>query len=425
MNTLETLFELAASRQASDIHLATGETPRLRIAGELVPLEESVDLPMLFASLLTPEASARLAAGLPVERTLLHGDLAFVAIVFRVGEDGLAATIRLILKGIPPLDLIGEDALRLLRRLVDAPRGLVLIVGRAGSGKWTTACALADAINETRAARIFVIEGHPTLRLASRKGMVTQFHVGEDCESYAKALEIAHQADLDVVAMDDIPTYEALRQALILADTGHLVIANLGAETVADAVDRLALVAGEDAPALRRALAESLVAATGQRLVPRAGGGGAGADLRMDLEHPRRARGAPRGGRPPGRPGPRPRVPHRRGGDGRPRRGGEDRAPVDRQPPHVLRLREPGMGGAPCRRPRRPTRHGPQSVGLARPGARALRTFLATQRSFGASVRRRSRAGPCARSGRPRSRRRRSPGSPGVRPAPSRAAPTR
>ena len=266
--TLETLFDEAARRRASDIHLVSGEAPRLRIDGELVPLEGVADLPRLLEPLLTPEALARLGAGMPVERTLEHGDLAFVTIVFRVGERGLGVTFRMLSKGIPPLDTIGEDALPLFRRLMDAPRGLILIVGRTGSGKWTTACALVDAINAERAARIFVVEGHPALRFESRKGLVTQFHVGQDCDSYARALEIAYQADLDVVALDDIPTYETLRQALILADNGHLVVANMNAETAVQAVERLLESAGDETPALRRALAESLLAVTGQRLLP-------------------------------------------------------------------------------------------------------------------------------------------------------------
>ncbi|RYG47183.1 hypothetical protein EON79_08045 [bacterium] len=271
---LTELFDLATSRQASDIHLATGETPRLRIGGTLVSLEVLIDPIDILETVLTPEASARLSAGLPVEKTILHGSTAFVAIVFRVGEEGLSATFRLLANAIPPLDAIGEDALPLFRRLMETPKGLVLIVGTTGSGKWTTACSLTDAINAESAKRILVVEGHPNYRFASKKGMVTQLHVGQDCDSYLRALEIAAQADLDVIALDDIPTLDTLRQALVLADTGHLVVANLHASTVAEAVDRLLESAGPDAPALRRSLADRLVAVTAQRLLPRTEGRG-------------------------------------------------------------------------------------------------------------------------------------------------------
>lgn len=265
---LETLFELAASRKASDIHLATGEIPRLRIDRALVPLEEPVDLAEALEPLLTPEANARLGARLPVERTVEHGDLAFVAIVFRVGDGGLAATFRILPKSIPSLDAIGEDALPLFRRLMAAPKGLVLIVGPTGSGKWTTACSFVDAINAERAVRIFVVETHPNLRFESKRSLVTQLHVGHDCESYVRALEIADQADIDVVALDDVPTLETLRQALVLAETGHLVVANFHATTPVEALERLIASAGPDEAALRQALADNLLAVTAQRLLP-------------------------------------------------------------------------------------------------------------------------------------------------------------
>ena len=146
------------------------------------------------------------------------------------------------------------------------------MTGSVANGKWTTACSLVDAINAERAARIFVLDSHPVYRFESRRGMVSSLHVGPDGDGYVQALEIAHQADFDVVAMDAVPTLEALRKALVLADSGRLVIANLNAPTVVEAVARLLESAGSEEAALRRALADNLVAVTGQRLVP--GGSG-------------------------------------------------------------------------------------------------------------------------------------------------------
>jgi len=276
--TLIEFFEAAAEQKASDIHLASGEVPCMRIAGDLVrmdlpPLDQE-SLADLLAPMMPSDAMIRLGAGVPVEKTMLHGDLAFVGIIFRVGSDGLAATIRIISKKIPGLDVIGEGAVPLMESIVETRRGLVLICGPTGSGKWTTACSLVDAINARTAARIFVVEAHPSFRFESKKGLVTQLHVGEDCESYVRAMEVAHQADLDVIAVDDIPTAEALRQALMMADVGHLVIANLHADNVADALRRLEQAAGTDLAAFRRSLAQNLVAMTGQRLFKRASGKG-------------------------------------------------------------------------------------------------------------------------------------------------------
>ncbi|RYE74437.1 MAG: twitching motility protein PilT, partial [Myxococcales bacterium] len=91
--------------------------------------------------------------------------------------------------------------------------------------------------------------------------------------SYDRALSIAQQADLDVIALDDIPTLETLRSVLTLAATGHLVIANLHATTAVEAIERLLESAGTEADALRRSLTENLVAVTAQRLLPGVEGG--------------------------------------------------------------------------------------------------------------------------------------------------------
>lgn len=276
--TLNQLFEEATEKKASDIHLASGEVPCLRIAGDLVRLEappiDREALVDLLEPFLPAGAILRVESGVPVERTVVHGDMAFVGLAFRVGAEGFAATFRMLSRQVPSLDKVGEGAHDLFQSIVEAPRGLVLITGPTGSGKWTTGCSIVEAINLTRAARIFVMEAHPNFRFESRKGLVTQLHIGEDCESYSRALEIAQQADLDVLAIDDIPTADALRQALILADTGHLVIANMHADGIVDAARRLEEAAGGNPAAFRRSLAQNLLAITGQRLFKRNSGSG-------------------------------------------------------------------------------------------------------------------------------------------------------
>ena len=269
---LTELFELAARRRASDIHLASGEPPRLRIDGGLVALEGAVDLPTLLEPFLDSVGHARLAAGFPAERTLRHGDLAFVGIAFRTVDEGIAATFRLLLRALPPFARVVEGAEPFFRRIVAATQGLVLIVGPTGSGKWTTAASIVDAIVAERPVRALVANVHPGFLLESGRGMVTQVRIGRG-ETVADALRTFADADPDIVAVDDLPTHEDLRQALALAGAGHLVVANLQAGTPASAIQGLVESAGGEAAALRRALADRLVAVTAQRLLPAVGGG--------------------------------------------------------------------------------------------------------------------------------------------------------
>jgi len=278
---LTDLFDIALDHKASDIHLASGDTPCLRMSGELtrlpMPSPTRDQLLDFLEPMLGVEGRGRLAAGEPVEKTLMHGDLAFIGIAFGCGNDEVGASFRVLRHGVPSLEVTGVGAMPLMRRIVDMARhdkGLVLMVGPTGSGKWTIACSLIDAINDEKSARIFVIERHPNYRFESKLGLVSQIRIGRDCPTYERACDLAFLADLDVVAVDDIPTVETLRQLLILADTGHLVIANLHAEDAVDAVQRLLDTAGTEAHALRRSLAANLTLVTGQRLLRRANDSG-------------------------------------------------------------------------------------------------------------------------------------------------------
>lgn len=276
--TLTELFDVAIERKASDIHLASGDAPRLRIAHDLVTLGDQrldrADLATLIDPMMTPEAKLRLESGYSVERTIVHRDLGFVGIAYRFQDSGLAVTFRILFNQIPSLETVAGDALDVFNEVLAARHGLILIVGPTGSGKWTTACAIVEAINTTRAERIFVVVDHPSYMMSSKKSMLTELHVGVDCDSYERGLEIAHQSDLDVVALNDLPTVEALRQALLVADTGHVVIANLHANGCADAFERILATAGSQADALRQALARNLVVATAQQLLPKKEGPG-------------------------------------------------------------------------------------------------------------------------------------------------------
>lgn len=270
---LSDLFNLALDRKASEIHLAAGGAPRLRLAGDLVALDEPTEEGALMAEAFGPEDRSRLAAGLPTERTIIHGDMLFVGIAFRTAGDRVAATFRLLPKSVPSFERIMEGAEPFFQSLAERRRGLILVAGPVGSGKTTTALALTDRINAERAARILVVSDGASHVFENRKGLVSHIRIGQECESYERAFRIALGAGVDILTTDDLPTYEALRQALLLVDAGALVIANLHAPSPVEAIERLVASAGEEAPALRRSLAENLVAVTAQRLLPRVGGG--------------------------------------------------------------------------------------------------------------------------------------------------------
>lgn len=275
---LESLCGEAAARHASDIHLVVGEPPVFRIDGALIRQSEmtKLDVPGMESLLLPalPE-TARIALmdGAPVvDAVLSKEDLLCRVAVYR--ERGrLAATVRIAQAKVPTLEQIGTgypELAPLLARLAGTPRGLILFTGRTGSGKATTAVALVEHINQTSGARIITIEESPSYALHSKQSILTSMYIGQDTGSYEQAAQtVFHHADPDVVYLSDLPTQETMRQALILAETGHLVVANLHAESVPEAVEQLIRAFPEPRESVRALLARTLVAVFCQRLLRR------------------------------------------------------------------------------------------------------------------------------------------------------------
>lgn len=270
--SLYQIFQEALEQRASDIHFTDGSPICLRIEGRLVPVTDAnwdrAALEDLLEPMLTSSGLMRIEAGLPFERTLVHNDHAFVGIVYRCGIDGIGGTFRILPSEVPALSTVAEGAEPMFERVVAMVRGLVLMFGPNESGKTTSLMAGLEAINESRAARIFVVAAHPCFTMPGKLSMVTMLHVGHDCDSYERALSLAEMSDLDIVALDDIPNPEVLRQMLFLSETGHLVVANLHADSVVDGIQRLLGAIGQDAD-LRRSLARNLTLTTSQRLLRR------------------------------------------------------------------------------------------------------------------------------------------------------------
>jgi len=271
------LFDIAIEKKASDIHLTTGQAPRFRIdgrlerTGDLAPGREA--LREILEPFLEHRDRGRLEEGLPVEGIMERGGIAFVGLAFRHGEGELTTTFRLLSGGIPSLEKVGGSEQSVFEEALKSSRGLILVTGPSMSGKWTTGCSMIEEINRTQASRIFVVESHPNYRWEGKESMVTPIHVGQDCDSYEQALSNVFQSDLDVIGLDDIPSASVLREVLSLAETGHLVIANLHADSVTDALRRLCCGLGLDGPEIRQRLAKGFVLITSQRLFRKVGSG--------------------------------------------------------------------------------------------------------------------------------------------------------
>jgi twitching motility protein PilT len=268
----------------TDLHLAPGSPPRIRVLGRL----QALAAPPLTAaeaqdaaySILHPARRQRLERERDLHCTFEVPGLArFRASLFHE-RGAVGAVFRVIPLTIPPLeDLALPPA---VRAFCDAGRGLVLVAGPSGSGKSTTLASMVDRINATRALHIITLEDPVEHVHANRASMVRQREIDTDTVSYVRGLRAALTEDADVVAVADIPDTDTADMVLRVAETGHLVLAALSATSAIDAVTRVLdyFPASQQAQARVR-LALTLVGALSQVLLPRGDGAGkvAAADI--------------------------------------------------------------------------------------------------------------------------------------------------
>ena len=301
--SLLALLEEMVERDASDLHLTAGIPPRFRIDGSLSDARDGGALTprmaaRLVRSVLSAEQRERLAAAREVDFALdLAGLARFRCSCFRRrGHPAMA--LRRIPHEIRPLEDLGLPDV--VGRLVERPRGLVLVTGPTGSGKSTTLAAMLNRINETRRGHIVTIEDPVEFVHPSRGCVVSQREVGSDTRSFAAALRSATRQDPDVILIGEMRDPETISAALTIAETGHLVLATLHTNSAAASVHRIIDVFGSGRQVQVRAqLALVLEGVLTQDLLPPRASAGAGPGLRgVDL-HAGRARRHPRRQGPP------------------------------------------------------------------------------------------------------------------------------
>ena len=160
-----------------------------------------------------------------------------------------------------------------IRELAEEQRGIVLLTGTTGSGKSTTLAAMVDHINSTRARHIITLEDPIEYLHRDKRSIINQREVGDDTESFARAMRRVLRQDPDVILIGEMRDEETVRTALSAAETGHLVLSTLhtldATETVNRIIDFFPPHLQQQA---RVMLAATLRGVVGQRLVKRATG---------------------------------------------------------------------------------------------------------------------------------------------------------
>ena len=271
------LLILTRERGASDLHLAAGAPPTLRIHGKLVRIEAAPltreDMHSLLYDILTDEQKARFETTHDLDFSLeLAGVGRFRVNGFmqRLGEGMI---LRLIPSKIRPLDDLGMPPI--LKDLAMKDRGLVLVTGPTGSGKSTTLAAMVDYANQQRTDHIITIEDPIEFVHSAKKCNINQREVGPHTHSFSAALRSALREDPDIILVGEMRDLETIAQAITAAETGHLVFSTLHTNSASQTISRVVDVfPPHQQEQIRVQLADALLGVVAQTLIPTLDGRG-------------------------------------------------------------------------------------------------------------------------------------------------------
>lgn len=270
------LLTLTVEQNASDLHLASGLAPRIRIDGSLQELDHPKPN---YQQLLTALQGCmddwnrnKFEENWEVDFAYELQDVARFRVNVFKQDQGIGAAFRTI-----PSRVLALDELQLpeiLKDIVMLPRGLVLVTGPTGSGKSTTLASMIDYINKYRSEHIITIEDPIEYSHTSNKCLINQREVNHDTKTFSAALRSALREDPDIILVGEMRDLETIRLALTAAETGHLVFATVhtlsAAKTVARIID---VFPGDERPLVRTMLSESIQAIISQVLIKRIDGG--------------------------------------------------------------------------------------------------------------------------------------------------------
>lgn len=267
------ILQAAVQSKSSDVHLMTGQPPAVRAINGLAPLSvpgfsaEEMQSLIMQLMLTTPEQKAQLQHLQDLDGSFeAKGIGRFRFNVYRTNL-GLGAVLRVISQKVPTLAELNLP--ETLKKIADAPRGLVLVTGATGSGKSSTLAAMVDYLNSTKNLHILSIEDPIEFVHPAKKCRMSQREIGRDTKSFAVALKSALRQDPDVILVGELRDFETVDIALKAAETGHLVLSTVHTSDAMKSIGRLvSLFPPEEQLGTRVRLADNLHSVISQRIVP-------------------------------------------------------------------------------------------------------------------------------------------------------------
>jgi len=277
VSILAAVIEEAVRKEAADIIFSFGNYPSLKADDKLLPLQafgalSDADLSAIVKEILPASKAEVLEKERQIDLAYAKGEFRFRVNVFY--QRGHASIVMRYVKGkIRSLDELGLP--ELVKDLVGNDNGLILMVGPTGSGKSTSLAAMIDHINQTASKHIITIEDPIEYIYQNNLCLIEQREIGVDATSFSSALRSTLREAPDVILLGELRDLDSISNAITVAETGHLVLSTIHANTAASTIDRIIDVfpdGGKDQ--VRVQLSDVLLAVLNQRLVPKADGSG-------------------------------------------------------------------------------------------------------------------------------------------------------
>ena len=270
MARIDAFLKLGLAQGCSDVHLAVGVPPMLRMSGDLMPIKfrqlSETELETYILEVLTVNQKEQLQEGHDLDFSYVGEDGGrFRVNVFRKST-GIGAVFRFIPGDVPTLDQLHVPDI--LKTFCEYHQGMVLVTGSTGTGKSTTLAAMVDHLNETRNLNIISLEDPIEFVHPSKQCQVIQREVGTHVTSFADGVRSAMREDPDVILVGELRDAETISMAMTAAETGHLVLGTLHTTGAVKTIDRIIdALPGELREQTKGFLAMSLKAVITQVLV--------------------------------------------------------------------------------------------------------------------------------------------------------------
>ena len=241
MARIDAFLQLARNQGASDVHIAVGLPPLIRMQGELTEIKyrslTADELEDFVKEIIPPEQLETFQLGNDIDFSYDSTEAGRFRVNIYRKITGIGGAFRIISPTIPTLAEL--DLPPIVEKMLHAQQGLILVTGATGTGKSTTLAAMIDWINTNRKFNIITLEDPIEYIHSSKQSLVIQRGVGTHVKSFADGLHAALREDPDVILVGELRDPETISMAMTATETGHLVLGTLHTTSAVKTLDRI------------------------------------------------------------------------------------------------------------------------------------------------------------------------------------------